>query len=221
MKKLFLILITLLIPVFVISAQDLKTEYYNQIDTTLSDLTAQYLKMQGVQSLRVTIKGDFNGKRARIIKVTCNNGVFAENEKLQEYQHFIMTDSIETLDFMAMPYGKDSLRIACFYPASYNTKLFEDTVRIDNMKILLETKTSSPGQTPLMAYSTGLPIKGGGVWFCGLRDSGVPPTQWYEKYGIDDYIYYYIRLEDDTPPSADAPIYMKIAKKGAFASHVH
>ena len=221
MRKLFLILITLLIPVFVISAQDLKTEYYNLIDTTLSDLTAQYLKMQGVQSHRVTIKGDFNGKRARIIKVTCNNGVFTENEKLQEYQHFIMTDSIETLDFMTMPYGKDSLRIACFYPASYNTKLFEDTVRIDNMKILLETKTSSPGQTPLMAYSTGLPIKGGGVWFCGLRDSGVPPTQWYEKYGIDDYIYYYIRLEDDTPPSDDAPIYMKIAKKGAFASHAH
>lgn len=221
MKKLYLILFTLLITIRVVSAQDMKTEYFNQIDTTLSDWTIQYLKMQDVQSHRVTIKGDFDGKRARILKVSCNNGIFTESETMPEFQHLIMTDSIETIDFMTMPYGKDSLRIACFYPASYNTKLFEDTVRIDKMKILLETKTSSPGQTPLMAYSTGIPIKGGGVWFCGLRDSGVPPTQWYEKYGIDDYIYYYIKLEEDTQPSADAPIYMKISKKGSFASHLH
>ena len=221
MKKFSTLLFTLLFPFWMISAQALKTEYFNQIDTTLSDLTMQYLKMQGVQSFRVTIKGDFDGKRARIMRVSCNNGVFTESQTIPEFQHLIMTDSIESLDFMAMPYGKDSLRIACFYPASYNTKLFEDTVRIDNLKILLETKTSSPGQTPLMAYSTGITIKGGGVWFCGLRDSGVPPTQWYDKYGIDDYIYYYLKLEEDIQPSADAPIYMKIAKQGSFASHSH
>ena len=176
--------------------------------------------MQGVQSHRVTIKGDFNGKRARIVKVTCKKGVFTESQKLHEFQHLVMSDSVESLDFMAMPYGHDSLRIACFYPANYNQKLFEDTVQIDNMKILMETKVSDPGQTALMAYSTGLPM-GAGTWFCGLRDSGVPPGQWYEKYEIDDYIYYYLKLEDDTPPSDDAPIYVKIAKKGSYASHVH
>lgn len=220
MKKITTFLLTLLLPLCYLSAQELKTEYRNQIDSTLSDFTKQYLTMQGVQSHRVTIKGDFNGKRARIVKVTCKKGVFTESQKLHEFQHLVMSDSVESLDFMAMPYGHDSLRIACFYPANYNQKLFEDTVQIDNMKILMETKVSDPGQTALMAYSTGLPM-GAGTWFCGLRDSGVPPGQWYEKYEIDDYIYYYLKLEDDTPPSDDAPIYVKIAKKGSYASHVH
>ena len=51
----------------------------------------------------------------------------------------------------------------------------------------------------------------GGIWFCGLRDSKVEPRKWYEKYGIDDYVYYTIRLEEDKP-SSKGTVYVKISK---------
>lgn len=119
---------------------------------------------------------------------------------------------------MAIPYGKDSLRISCFYPSSYNHVIFNDTVRIDDMKILLETFTSGDGpDIPIIAYSSGIPFEGG-TWFCGLRDSGIEPRKWYEKYGIDGYVFYTIRLEEDISNN-NMPIYIKIAKEGAYATH--
>jgi len=200
-------------------AQQVKVEYTNKNDS-LSDYMSQYFELQGVQSYRLTLKGDFNGKRAKIRKIVCDKGVFTERQLLNDYQHFIMSDSIETLDFMAVPYGKDSIRIACFYPMNYNQKLFEDVVCFDKMKILMETFTAGVGNdTPLIAYTTGIPFNGG-VWFCGLRDSGVEPYQWYKKYKIDGYVFYVISLEEDTPADEKTPIYVKIAKEGSYASHV-
>ena len=173
-----------------------------------------------LESFRLTLKGDFNGKRAIIKKVTCDKGVYIEKQLLSEFQHLILTDSIETLDFMALPYGNDSIRISCFYPMGNNQRLFLDILPKDQMKILMETYTAGAGPgTPIMAYTTGLPIEGGGIWFCGLRDSGVEPRLWYEKYKIDGYVFYEVTLEEDTPPDENTPFYIKIAKSGSYAAH--
>lgn len=218
-KKKLVSVLLIVLSSLVASAQQMKVEYVNKKDS-LSDYMMQYFNMQGVESYRLTLKGEFNGKRAKIKKVFCKEGVFMEQQLLQDYQHFIMSDSIETLDFMAVPYGKDSIRIACFYPMSYNQKLFEDVLCIDKMKILMETYTAGVSDgTPLIAYTTGIPFNGG-TWFCGLRDSGVEPRQWYDKYGIDGYVYYVIFLEEDTPPDDNVPIYVKIAKKDSYATHI-
>ena len=217
MRKLIIsILLTIFATMFV-QAQQIKLEYENKI-STLPELVQQYFEMQKVQHSRLTMKGDFNGKRAKMKKVICDKGTFIERDLLEDYVHFIFVDSVETLDFMAIPYGKDSLRISCFYPSNYNRVIFNDTVQIDNMKILLETFT--PGNSPdvpIIAYSTGIPFEGG-TWYCGLRDSGIEPRKWHEKYGIDGYVFYTIRLEEDTS-NDNMPIYIKIAKEGAHAIH--
>ena len=220
-KRIIVFLLLFILPSFAVSAQQVSVKYQNQINKdSLSDLMFQYFTMQGIQNIRLTLKGNFNGKRAIIKKVTCNKGAFTEQQILADYQHFILSDSIEVLDFMAFPYGKDSIRIACFYPQSYNQKLFEDVLPIDRMKILMETPMPCVGSdTPLMAYTTGIPFKGG-TWFCGLRDSGVEPRQWFEKYKIDGYVFYTIALEKDTPPDENTPIYVKIAKEGSYGSHI-
>ena len=213
------LLLLIILPCFAVSAQQVKVTYENRTDT-LSDLMKQYFQMQGLESFRLTLKGDFNGKRAIIKKVTCDKGVFIEKQLLSEYQHLILTDSIETLDFMALPYGNDSIRISCFYPMGNNQRLFLDILPKDQMKILMETYTAGAGPgTPIMAYTTGLPIEGGGIWFCGLRDSGVEPRLWYEKYKIDGYVFYEVTLEEDTPPDENTPFYIKIAKSGSYAAH--
>jgi hypothetical protein len=218
---LFVAIIWLVVLTVTAQAQQMKVEYKNQIDSTLTDLEVQYYKMMGVQSFRLTLRGDFNGKRALIKKVSCNKGVFTEEPMLKDFTHLIFCDSIETLDFMAMPKGSDSIRIACFYPMSFNLLLFEDILPIGKMKILLETLTAGEGpETPLIAYSTGIPMMdGAATWFCGLRESGVAPRQWHEKYGIDGYEFYTIMLEDDTPPSDSMPIYQQIAKTGSSTAH--
>ena len=141
MKKKIIFTVLFILTTMLVQAQQIKVEYENKI-SSLPELMQQYFEMQKVQHSRLTIKGEFNGKRAKIKKVICDKGTFIESELLADYVHFILVDSIETLDFMAIPYGKDSLRISCFYPSNYNRVIFNDTVRIDNMKILLETFTS-------------------------------------------------------------------------------
>ena len=217
MKKKIIFTALFILTTMLVQAQQIKVEYENKI-SSLPELMQQYFEMQKVQHSRLTIKGEFNGKRAKIKKVICDKGTFIESELLADYVHFILVDSIETLDFTAIPYGKDSLRISCFYPSNYNRVIFNDTVRIDNMKILLETFTSGDSpDIPIIAYSSGIPFEGG-TWFCGLRDSGIEPRKWYEKYGIDGYVFYTIRLEEDTS-NDNMPIYIKIAKEGGYATH--
>ena len=199
-------------------AQTFNTGYEDILDS-LPTAMQEYLKMQGVQHFRVILTGEFNGKRAKLKKVSCNNGKFEERILLPDIMHLVFNDSIEKLDFMAVPFGSDSLRIACFYPEINNYRLFEDKVKADYTKVLLETQTPGNGPAyPVIAYSAGIPIKGGS-WICGLRDSGTEPQLWYEKHGIKDYVYYTVTLEDDVPYDESADVYLKISKDGSVGMH--
>ena len=200
--------------------QTIKADYEDILDS-LPTVMKQYMTMQGVQHFRVTLSGEFNGKRAKLKKIRCDHGTFDERSLLPEVMHLVFTDSIERLDFMAIPFDNDSLRIACFYPENNNYRLFEDTVTADKMKILLETLTPGNGPDyPMIAYSTGIPINGG-TWFCGLRDAGTEPRLWYEKHGIKDYVYYTVTLEDDVPFDGSSDFYFKISKDDSLGMHRH
>ena len=161
MKTRFLLGVLLLFSI-TMQGQQVKVNYEN-ITNSLPIILQEYFRMQGVQHLNLTIKGEFNGKRAKLKKISCNNGVFT------------------------------------------------DTVRLDRHKILMETYTPGDGfDIPIISYTSGISVQGG-IWFCGLRDSKVEPRKWYEKYGIDDYVYYTIRLEEDKP-SSKGTVYVKISK---------
>ena len=151
-----------------------------------------------------------------------NAGAFTERTLMSDYIHLVFTDSIETVDFMAVPYGNDSLRVNCFYIEGDGgrVRLFADTLKSDWRKILLETLTPGNGPDyPIMAYSSGIPIPGGAYWFCGLRESGTEPRLWYEKHGIKDYVYYTVTLEDDTPVSEKDDFYVKVSKGDYYGLH--
>ncbi len=53
----------LIIISMVAQAQQIKVEYENKVNS-LPELMQQCFQMQGVQHLHLTIKGDFNSKRA-------------------------------------------------------------------------------------------------------------------------------------------------------------
>lgn len=173
MKTRFLLGVLLLFSI-TMQGQQVKVNYEN-ITNSLPVILQEYFRMQGVQHLNLTIKGEFNGKRAKLKKISCNNGVFTERELLPDFVHFILVDSVETLDFMVAPYKEDSIRLTCFYPPVDNMPLFTDTVRLDRHKILMETYTPGDGfDIPIISYTSGISVQGG-IWFCGLRDSKVEP----------------------------------------------
>ena len=170
------IIITILLALVAVEGQGqtIKASYEDILDS-LPTAMQEYLTMQGVQHFRVTLTGEFNGRRAKMKRITCDNGKFGEQNVMSDIMHLIFTDSIERLDFMALPFGSDCLRIACFYPDGGNRRLFEDTVKIDRMKILLETLTPGNGPDyPMIAYSAGIPVNGG-TWYCGVRDAETEP----------------------------------------------
>ena len=148
MKTRFLLGVLLLFSI-TMQGQQVKVNYEN-ITNSLPIILQEYFRMQGVQHLNLTIKGEFNGKRAKLKKISCNNGVFTERELLPDFVHFILVDSVETLDFMIAPYKEDSIRLTCFYPPVDNMPLFTDTVRLDRHKILMETYSHENGMRSMV-----------------------------------------------------------------------
>lgn len=223
MNKTAVTLIFLAISLFYVSARQVTLTYEDK-SRSLPELMQQYFEMQGVQSMSVTMRGEFNGKRGKIKKVICSDGKFSEKEMLSDFLHFVLVDSMETLDFMAVPKDENKLLITCFYPELGN-QLFCDTLDITRNNILMETYTAGNDSTiPIIAYTSGIQIDseiGPMIWYCGLRDSGIDPRRWYEKHGIDNYVYYSISLEEDTPAGENDPVYIKMAKKDAGAFHRH
>ena len=88
MKTRFLLGVLLLFSI-TMQGQQVKVNYEN-ITNSLPVILQEYFRMQGVQHLNLTIKGEFNGKRAKLKKISCNNGMFTERELLPDFVHFIM-----------------------------------------------------------------------------------------------------------------------------------
>lgn len=223
MKRTFITFLIVLIGVANVYAQQVKMEYDNKA-LSLPEVMQQYFRIKGVQCISATMKGDFNGKRGKIKRISCHNGEFSEKEMMSEFIHFVLTDSVETLDFMAVPTNDGKMILECVHSAT-GQPMFSDTLDIDKNKILLETYTAGGDAAfPIIAYSSGIKIGskiGTMIWYCGLRDSGVEPRKWHEKHNIDDYVYYTVTLEEDTPPGDNTSVYLKVAKKGREAFHRH
>ncbi len=108
----------------------------------------------------------------------------------------VKSDSIRLI-LGARPIDSDSVFIALEGPVLFKSGIAVATDRC----ILMETYPAHPVSVndtiPIMAYTTGIPQRmnlGGKTmevtYYCGLRDACVHPLEWYEKYGIKDFIYY-------------------------------
>ena len=67
MKTRFLLGVLLLFSI-TMQGQQVKVNYEN-ITNSLPIILQEYFRMQGVQHLNLTIKGEFNGKRAKLKKI--------------------------------------------------------------------------------------------------------------------------------------------------------
>lgn len=84
MKRQILGAVLLLLLSMPVWAQQVKVSYEYPADS-LSVPLQEYFQMQGVQHLRLTIRGEFNGKRAKLQKVSCHKGVFTKRELIPDF----------------------------------------------------------------------------------------------------------------------------------------
>lgn len=80
MKTRFLLGVLLLFSI-TMQGQQVKVNYEN-ITNSLPIILQEYFRMQGVQHLNLTIKGEFNGKRAKLKKISIiRKSKFPQNPK--------------------------------------------------------------------------------------------------------------------------------------------
>ena len=119
----------------------------------------------------------------------------------------VPSDTLRLL-FAAQPVGKDSVNMLVRTPG-FGSDFGQRLAHADDA-ILLETRTPTGSTTadaiPVMALSRGEHI----VWhingesydaqsYCNVRDAALHPAKWYERFKLDDYIYFELRFSDALP----------------------
>jgi hypothetical protein len=112
-----------------------------------------------------------------------------------------------TIKFMTMPVDSHQVKISRNLGRWLNTGTYD--IGSNKSCILMPTTlsdTSAPNACgfnfylttenpfPIIAYSMGIPLDNGIIHFCGLRDAGIHPKLWAEKFKIKNYIYFEIKF---------------------------
>lgn len=155
-----------------------------------------------VYRLDVKVIGEgLEGREFRVITAICQDSVFTEKGA----DGYSLSAHSDTLDFtfFAKQTSPDTVKISW----TGGGAMFEDELPAPESShpILMETYSTSPlttGDTvPIMAYSPGQTVevemfgqKGSYIDYCGLRDAKVHPSEWPAKYGIKDFVYFYIQF---------------------------
>ena len=160
-----------------------------------------------VYRLDVKVIGEgLKGREFRVVTVTCKDSVFTETGG--ERGGIIVSADSDTLDFIffARQTCPDTVLLSWTGEgAVYKNKL---TVPQSTHPILMETYSdrayTAKDSIPIMAYSTGQPLefemngeKQTFIDYCGLRDAKVHPKEWPAKYGIRDFVYFYIIFPEE------------------------
>ena len=115
------------------------------------------------------------GREFRVITAICQDSVFTEKGA----DGYSLSAQSDTLDFtfFARQTSPDTVKISW----TGGGAMFKDV--------------------PIMAYSPGQTVevemfgqKGSYIDYCGLRDAKVHPSEWPAKYGIRDFVYFYIQF---------------------------
>ncbi len=154
------------------------------------------MELQEINQKKVTVAGSDMKNKNFVLR---SHHVIAGSDSISQMVPFPlpMIGDSSAIYFGVRPVNVDSIYVVIDGP--FSTR-FGIRVNTEN-HILMETYGSLPFSVadtiPLIAYSTGivkeLSYKGQvvkNINYCQLRDARLHPSKWYEKYGIDDFIYY-------------------------------
>lgn len=71
----------------------------------------QLLGFQNISFMRITLRSEFNGKRAKLVPVKCHDGVFTKKELTPKGLKLIFPDSIENINVFTEKISDGNIRI--------------------------------------------------------------------------------------------------------------
>lgn len=216
--KLLNVLLFLLSFNLLLSANDtIKVEYKYLENRELADI-AGFL---GMEYRKIIITGDIKGRNFITFTHVVKDG--KDSIRLIDTSYFPMGKDtlqiiIKTLSIddnkvkIGRDYGRWSSRNIIFEigdNGEYASSVLMETALGDGLKHKHDDDgsasdyylTTLDNMIPIVAYSPGIPIEvGGEIWrdFCGLRDAGIHPSLWVEKFEIKNYLYFDIKFLERT-----------------------
>lgn len=203
MKKYVLSMMLVIVSAIGVSAQSdtvaIKYSSPHYADKFLKNLS----DLQEVSQLRVTLSGKpLAGKK--LFSIGCHRVVNGVDSILDRTPSIagVRGDSLTVL-FGARPIGPDSVYVVIDGPFMAKGGRRVSTANHVLMETYPEAVVSVADTIPVIAYVAGIPHKvkhGDAVYeavdYCGLRDSRTHPREWYAKYGIEDFIYYDVVIDE-------------------------
>jgi hypothetical protein len=216
MKKVIIILVFFSSNVFSLAEDTVKVNYHYhpQVEDLTPAVMELYRELYDIQDFldvcnrKITITGNIKNKKI----ITFTHIVKEEKDSLYtiDTSYFPMIDDTLQITVKSLPVDSNKVKIQMHY-GRWSVKRIYD-IGNNNKCILMETSLLSNDRPnacgmdyyyaaieekfPVIAYSIGIPLENDVTNFCGLRDSGVHPKLWFEKFKIKNYIYFEIKFLD-------------------------
>ena len=191
-----MLILTSLCTVSMVAQDTISVIYESPKDAFVQKL----MDFQGIFGFDVTVKTSQKGLPYKLCMVRCTNGK-AERKVLNEELPCKM-DSVSHFYFFAQAESADSVHIGCQYRVGTNLHIPIVTKNYILMETLPTKTYTVSDRIPLMAYTTGhrceMNFNGQiveAIDYCGVRYSKTHPSEWYEKFNIQDYIYFELEFQ--------------------------
>ena len=166
------------------------------------------MHFSGIHCFDVKLKSTAPPQLYKLQMVRCTDGKTERTDMFGGMYNRL--DSINSFLFFAQAESADTVHISC------SGRMFiEQHIPIPTQGcILMETlpvRAYTPADTiPLIAYTTGHQKetvwhgqKGTYIDFCEVRFSKTHPSEWHEKFGIKDYLYFDLIMQPYPEPEKD------------------
>ena len=147
--------------------------------------------------IKTIVRGNsLKNKEYDIELVICRNGDI-ERKNLTENINFISRSDTLSFYFISQPLSANKVKVEFYGSLGHKEEIEIDTTDA----LLIEPENTNgfccEGSIPLMTFSPGIiqdvEINGKiyqGMDVCGVRYSEIPPSEWHDKLGIRNYLYF-------------------------------
>lgn len=193
---LFIWVLTLLCTTSLLAQDTISVSYEFPKDTFVYNL----MRFQNIYACNVTVKGNHLKNRPYKLYMIHSKEGKTERKELNSMFSCSM-DSVEHFYFFAQPETPDTAHLRCFYRLETDLHLPIETKYCILMETLPVKTYTVADRIPLIAYTSGketnITLNGEvmkAIDYCGVRYSNTHPSEWFEKFNIQNYIYFEIEF---------------------------
>ena len=194
MKKSLVLLFVLLGCLGVFGQKDRITTSFEYPE---DDYVLYLTRFLDIGMIKTVVSGDgLENREYDIELVVCRDGDFERKNLTDNIAFSSRSDSL-AFYFIAQPIAPDKVKVEF-----YGSLGHKEDIEIDTKNCLLIEPENPNGfsyeeSIPIMTYSPGIiqevEINGAvyqGMDVCGVRYSEIPPSEWHDKLGIKNYLYF-------------------------------